>query len=181
MVSVLLGTFFKKHLNKSAILILGLAIILILSSMFCKVFFKLTELVLFVLVEVLLLLLLDDDVVKFAESVTWMLGTTDPLPVVDLTLCLDALGVAVDWPMTGVVVFNWFDLERVRERTCEADGDCVSVCSCNGGGTRVLGEVLLLLGIRWAVRDEVDDGAERGTDYCVSFKFKFNYKNNKKI
>ena len=119
--------------------------------------------------ELLLLLLfelwwlwwwLDEEAVKLVESVTWIFGAA-----VDLVKFLDVLGVDVDWPITGGAVFNWFDLERVRERTCEADGDCVSVCNCNGGGIRweELMVAGLLLGIKWAVRDEVDDGAERGT------------------
>ena len=57
MVSVLLGTFLRKHLNKSAIRMLGLAIILILSSMFSRVAFKLFVLLLLLLLIIFVVLL----------------------------------------------------------------------------------------------------------------------------
>lgn len=122
MVSVLLGTFLRKHLNKSAILILGLAIILILSSMFCSVFFKLA---LHTLLLVLLLL----------SELLLLLGGSDS-------------GGVLAWAVLTGDALSKFVLDLALDRTWDAEGDCVRVCSCKGTklAMRLVGEASGLTG-----------------------------------
>ncbi len=122
MVSVLFGTFFRKHLNKSAMRILGLAIIRILSSIFCNVCLRLALLfvLLFVLVDCLVKLFeLDKDeadetdgdvLIEFVFVVEILFEILfNKLLFVLLLLLLFIFALAT----SEATDFNWLDLDLV--------------------------------------------------------------------
>ena len=103
-VSVLFGTFFRKHLNRSAIRIFGLAMMRILSSIFCNVDFRWDTAVLVWIGGGVICCLLED------RCVWWCCFC--PLLVVV------GLGVAV--------------VDRDRTRKSDTDGEWARFCSWIG-------------------------------------------------